>query len=60
MSEEGLQETPNKLIHIGKPIDFDMDKFEKQLEELYESANRDAAEIRVIVKSIVSTYHPKE
>ena len=60
MSEEGLQDTPNKLIHIGKPIEFDMDKFEKQLEELYEAANRDAAEIRVMVKSIVTTYHPKE
>ncbi len=23
MDEEGLQETPNKLIHIGKPIEFD-------------------------------------
>ncbi len=28
MNEEGLQDTPNKLIHIGKPIDFDMEKFE--------------------------------
>ena len=27
MSEEGLQETPNKLIHIGKPIEFDEEKF---------------------------------
>jgi len=60
MNEEGLQDTPNKLIHIGKPIEFDMDKFEQQLEELYEAANRDAAEIRVMVKSIVTTYHPKE
>ena len=23
MSEEGLQSTENKLIHIGKPIEFD-------------------------------------
>ena len=60
MSEEGLQDTPNKLIHIGKPIDFDKEKFEVQLEELYEAANRDAAEIRVMVKSIVTTYRPKE
>lgn len=60
MSEEGLQDTPNKLIHIGKPIEFDMEKFEKQLDDLYEAANRDAAEIRVMVKSIVTTYRPKE
>ena len=31
MNEEGLQDTPNKLIHIGKPIDFDMDYFAHQL-----------------------------
>ena len=37
-----------------------MEKFESQLEELYEAANRDAAEIRVMVKAIVTTYHPKE
>ena len=24
MNEEGMQDTPNKLIHIGKPIEFDM------------------------------------
>ena len=27
MSEEGLQSTENKLIHIGKPIEFDEDLF---------------------------------
>ena len=27
MDEEGLQDTPNKLIHIGKPIAFDMEEF---------------------------------
>ena len=26
MNEEGMQDTPNKLIHIGKPIEFDMDR----------------------------------
>ena len=60
MDEEGLQDTPNKLIHIGKPIDFDTKLFEQQVGELYEAAYRDAAEIRVMVKQIVKTYHPKE
>lgn len=36
MHEEGLQDTPNKLIHIGKPIDFDEKVFKAQLDELYE------------------------
>ncbi len=27
MKEEGLQETDNKLIHIGKPIEFDKENF---------------------------------
>ena len=30
MNEEGMQDTPNKLIHIGKPIEFDMERFEEQ------------------------------
>ena len=41
MNEEGMQDTPNKLIHIGKPIEFDMERFEGQLEELYVTANED-------------------
>ena len=56
MNEEGLQDTPNKLIHIGKPIDFDMEKFEHQLQELYEIANRDSESIKDAVKIIVPTY----
>ena len=59
MDEEGLQDTPNRLIHIGKPIDFDMELFEKQLEELYETANQDTEQIRAAVKAIVPTYQPK-
>ena len=59
MDEEGLQETPNKLIHIGKPIEFDMEEFVKQLERLYEVANLDSEAIRGEVKKIVPTYQPK-
>lgn len=36
MKEEGMQETANKLIHIGKPIQMDEEKFLKQLEEIKE------------------------
>ena len=56
MEEEGLLDTPNRLIHIGKPIEFDQKEFERKLEELYETANQDTEEIRVKVKEIVSTY----
>lgn len=56
MSEEGLQETENKLIHIGKPIEMDEKRFLKQLEELQRIANEDSAGIRRKVQEIVPTY----
>ena len=37
MKEEGLQETDNKLIHIGKPIEFDKENFFDNLCLLYTS-----------------------
>ena len=58
MNEEGMQDTPNKLIHIGKPIEFDMERFEGQLEELYVTANEDGDGIREDAMRIVGTYHP--
>ena len=59
MSEEGMRTTPNKLIHIGKPIPFDVDKFMKDLHQLMiASYNEETDEIRDIVASIVPTYHP--
>lgn len=58
MDEEGMQDTPNKLIHIGKPIAFNREEFSKQLDKLYEVANQDSEAIRDEVKKIVSTYQP--
>ena len=60
MSEEGLQETENKLIHIGKPIEFDEEKFREQLQVLYETAYKDYAGIKKMVQEIVPTYTIKE
>ena len=60
MDEEGLQDTPNRLIHIGKPMDFDEVQFKKQLDELYEVANRDDVDIKAVVQKIVPTYVRKE
>ncbi len=56
MDEEGLQETPNCLIHIGKPIDFDEELFRRQLDELYKIANSDSGQIKEAVRNIVPTY----
>ena len=58
MDEEGLQETPNRLIHIGRPIEFDVEEFERQLEELYEVANQDTENVRSLIREIVMTYMP--
>ena len=59
MEEEGMQDTPNKLIHIGKPIEFDMEEFSRQLDELYKVANLDSEAIRDEVRRIVPTYQGK-
>lgn len=60
MDEEGLQETENKLIHIGKPIEMDEEAFMKQLEELKEYVVTEPDDIREYVRRIVPTYHPGE
>ena len=59
MKEEGMQDTPNKLIHIGKPIELDEDKFFHQLEHLKEVAYQDSTDIRKNIKEIVDTYQPQ-
>jgi hypothetical protein len=56
MDEEGLQETPNKLIHIGKPIDMDADAFRQQLAELKTACEMDDQAIKEAVSRVVTTY----
>jgi FlaA1/EpsC-like NDP-sugar epimerase len=56
MKEEGLQETENNLIHIGKPIEIDEEKFMRQLDELQEICLKEPVEIRKMIKEIVPTY----
>lgn len=56
MDEEGLKKTANKMIFIGKPIDFDTEVFEKQLEELILHAKQEDKDIRKEIKEIVPTY----
>ena len=59
MDEEGMQATENNLIHIGKPIDIDEEKFLRQLEELKEICMLEPVEIRKKVREIVPTYTVK-
>ena len=57
MAEEGMTETANKLIHIGKPIDIDESKFFVQLKALKEASKNESNDIRPMIQEIVSTYH---
>lgn len=56
MSEEGLQQTENKLIYIGKPIEFDEKEFINSLDEYKDKIYDDSEEIRDWVKHFVPTY----
>lgn len=60
MDEEGLQDTDNKLIHIGKPIEMDEMLFFKQLEELKKASKAETRNIAKMVQDVVTTYHPTE
>ena len=54
MDEEGLQDTANRMIHIGKPINMDDMKFFSQLEELNGASKAEHAdEIREISPMIL-------
>ena len=56
MNEEGLKKTANKMIYIGKPIEFDDDIFKKQLDKIYKDAYDETDSIREDIKEIVPTY----
>lgn len=60
MNEEGLKETANKMIFIGKPIEFDEEEFRRQLDILEQEAVNEDGDIRAEVMKIVPTYHPTE
>lgn len=56
MEEEGLKATPNKLIHIGKPIEMDDAKFFKKLDKLITASYKNNNDIKEKVTTIVDTY----
>ena len=61
MKEEGLKNTPSNLIHIGAPIQYDLEEFKKQLAHLQQLAAEEAGgdEMKKAVAEIVKTYHPE-
>lgn len=59
MDEEGLKETGNKLIHIGQPIQMDDDVVSRKIAELEEASLHESDTIKLIMASVVPTYHPE-
>lgn len=60
MEEEGLRETANKLIFVGKPIEIDEMRFFAQLRDLKEASKNESADIRAMIREIVPTYTYKK
>ena len=60
MEEEGMKDTANRMIHIGKPIELDEHEFFMQLKELKDECQIESSNIRPLLKKIVPTYHNPE
>lgn len=58
MAEEGMKQTDNALIHIGKPITFDIEKFLGQLDNLAKACYDNDDHIVEMVEEMVTTFHP--
>lgn len=56
MDEEGLKKTANRMIFIGKPLEYDTEIFSEQLEQLILEAQKESKDIRHSIKNIVDTY----
>ena len=56
MEEEGLQDTANRLIHVGKPIEMDDELFRQQLLRLQKACESEASYMKELVAEIVPTY----
>lgn len=60
MNEEGMKKTKSEKIYIGKPIEFDQDEFNKQLQSLRECAYiNDTAAIEQVLLKMVPTFKHK-
>lgn len=60
MDEEGMKDTPNKLIHIGHPIEMDDEKFMQELNRLDQVSKEEVnpMEMKKVVSEVVATYKP--
>ncbi len=58
METEGLRTTPNKLISICNPVDFDADELFNNIEQLMHICYEEPEKVKDFVESIVPTYHP--
>lgn len=58
MAEEGMKKTDNELIHIGKPVEFDVEEFLVQLYKLARSSYENDENIVKMIKMLVPTFHP--
>lgn len=56
MGEEGLQTTINKLIFVGKPIEFDENTLLSKVQQLDLAAKEECEDIRERIKELVPTY----
>ena len=60
MDEEGMKDTPNKLIHIGHPIEMDDELFLQQIHRLDQISKQEVEpmEMKRVVSEVVTTYKP--
>lgn len=56
MDEEGLKRTENNMIHIGKPIEFDEEKFLRKLDILIKTSFENSIKIKELTEEICETY----
>ncbi len=56
MEEEGLKETENKMISIGKPLEIDEDNLFQTIEQLYVEAYNETDKMKQLVHKLVPTY----
>ena len=57
MAEEGITKTQNKLVYIGKALDFDDKIFMTDLHELEYLIKDENADVRPLIRKIVPGYH---
>jgi FlaA1/EpsC-like NDP-sugar epimerase len=59
MKEEGLRETDNHRIHVGRPIEMDDERFCAQLAQLEQACEQEADNMKELVAQMVPTYRPQ-